>query len=124
MKDRSDPLDTDRQFFSALVEGDLDALHDMLADDFVLIDVISGSRIEKTALLAAMESGQLEFTAIESLEASARVYHGCAIVNGRTQLRGRYADIAFEAHSRYTHVFVEQHGRWRMVSAQGTKVLE
>jgi ketosteroid isomerase-like protein len=121
---RPDPLAADRQFFTALVEADLDALRQILADDFVLIDVVTGSQIPKAALLAAMEGGQLVFAAIESLETSARTYNGCAVITGRTRIRGRYADSPFEAHSRYTHVYIEQHGRWRMVAAQGTRVLE
>src|SRR5437867_2686015 len=105
MRDRPDPLDSDHQFFSALVEGDLDALHQLLTDDFTLIEVMSGSQIGKAAFIEAMESGHLQFTAIESLDAAARIYHGCAIVTGRTHLGGRLGDTAFEAHSRYTHVF-------------------
>ena len=124
MRDHSDPLETDRQFFLCLIDADLEALNRLLTDDFLLIDVISGSEIGKRALFSAMESGQLRFTAIELLEAKVRRHHSTAIVTGRTQLSGRFGDSQLDAHSRYTHVYIEQHGHWRLIAAQGTKVLE
>ena len=33
-----------------------------------------------------------------------------------------FGETATTARSRYTHVFVEQDGRWRMVAAQGTQI--
>jgi len=30
--------------------------------------------------------------------------------------------MPFVASSRYTHVYIQQEGRWRMVSAQGTRI--
>jgi uncharacterized protein YraI len=44
------------------------------------------------------------------------------VVTGRTWMRGRYAGASWTAHSRYTHVFVEEEGSWRMASAQGTPI--
>jgi len=124
MKDNPDPLETDRQFFTFLIDGDLESLNRLLTDDFVLIDTLNGSRVTKSALLSAIESGELQFTAIEMLGADLRRHHTTAVITGRTHIAGRYGDTAFEVHSRYTHVYIEQHFHWRLLSAQGTKVLE
>ena len=45
MNDELDPLVTDRQFFSALVAGSVEDLDQILADDFVLIEVMGGSEV-------------------------------------------------------------------------------
>jgi len=37
-------------------------------------------------------------------------------------MRGRFGNQAFAARSRYTHVYIEQEGRWRLVAAQGTQI--
>jgi hypothetical protein len=37
-------------------------------------------------------------------------------------MEGRLGDTPFAASSRYTHVFVEEQGEWRMASAQGTSI--
>ena len=122
MRDDSTPDGVDHQFFVALLDADVAALDRALADDFVLVDVMSGSEIPKSVLLQAIESGQLRFDAIEPADSHVRLYQTTAVIVGRTQMSGTFGDEAFSASSRYTHVFVEQHGRWRMVAAQGTQI--
>jgi ketosteroid isomerase-like protein len=123
MKAHLDPLAVDRQFFTSLIEADLQALDRLLADDFMLIDVMSGSEITKSSLLAVMGSGQVKFEAIEPAENLVRLYHTIAVVTGRTQMKGQLGDTPFSVSSRYTHVYVAQQSGWRLVAAQGTKVL-
>ena len=116
------PREADRQFFTSLLEANVEALERLLADDFILIDVMSGSEITKSSLLAVIESGQLKFEAIEPVDSLVRWYQTTAIITGRTQMQGRFGELPFTAHSRYTHVFVEQQGQWRLVTAQGTQI--
>jgi ketosteroid isomerase-like protein len=52
-----------------------------------------------------------------------RRYGSAAVVTGETNMRGRIADAAWSAHSRYTHIYVEQDGRWRLASARGTQIV-
>jgi ketosteroid isomerase-like protein len=114
------PITIDKQFFAALIAGDAQALDHILVDDFILIDVMSGSEITKPAFLAIIGSGQIKFESIEPAEHRVRLYQTTAIVTGRTQMKGRLGDTPFAANSRYTHVFVEQRGEWRLATAQGT----
>jgi hypothetical protein len=65
MHDKSDPLAADQQFFRSLLGGDVGALDRILSDDFLLIDVMTGSEVKKPDLLAVLKSGQLKFEAIE-----------------------------------------------------------
>ena len=115
-------LDTDKQFFDALIAGDVQALNRILADDFILIDVMSGSEITKPAFLAATGSGQVKFEAIEPADNRVRLYQTTAIITGRTQMKGRLGDAPFAATSRYTHVFVSLQNEWRLATAQGTPI--
>jgi hypothetical protein len=95
MENEQGPLAAERRFFTALTEGNLEDLEQVLAEDFLLIDVMSGSEIPRFALLEVLRSGQLRFEAIEPVEARVRLYG---------------------------HVFVEQQGQWRLVAAQGTQI--
>src|SRR5260370_39993356 len=56
-----EPLAAERQFFKALLEADGPELDRVLADDFLLIDVLSGSEFQKPTLLAAVASCQPKF---------------------------------------------------------------
>jgi len=120
--DDPDPLAAERLFFAALVAADLEDLDRVLADDFVLIDVMRGDEIAKAALVAVLGSGQLRFAAIEPVESRVRRYPGTAVVTGRTRMSGTFDGAPFAASSRYTHVYVQQQGRWRLVAAQGTQI--
>lgn len=124
MSDKPDPLVTDRQFFSALISGIPEELEEILADDFTMIEVMGGSEVTKSSLLAAIESGQLKIETIEPTEMCARIYQTAAVITGRTQMSGRFGQAPFATKSRYTHVYVEQEGRWRLVSAQGTQIAD
>ena len=123
MDTKLDTLATERAFFSALISANLDSLDSLLADDFILIDVLSGSEITKPMLLAALGSSQVKFDSIEPVESRVRSYATTtAVITGRTELRGRVGESAFTASSRYTHVFVMQDGGWVLASAQGTQI--
>jgi ketosteroid isomerase-like protein len=123
MDTKLDPLAADRAFFTALTSADVESLDSLLVDDFVLIDVSSGSEITKPMLLAAIGSCQVKFDAIEVIESRTRVYTAnTAVVTGRTEMRGRVGDVTLTTSSRYTHVFVLQDGAWVLVSAQGTQI--
>ena len=122
MTDDSSPLDTERTFFASLIDADRGALGRVLSDDFVLIDVMTGSEINRDLLLDLVGSRRLEFEAIEPAEALVRAYGSSAVVTGRTEMSGRFDGAPFSTRSRYTHVFVEQRGQWRLVSAQGTPI--
>jgi hypothetical protein len=123
MDTKLDPLVTERAFFSALLSGNIDSLDSILADDFLIVDVVAGREINKAMLLAAVGSSQVKFEAIDPVESRVRVYScDTAVVVGRTEMRFRAGESSFSFSSRYTHVFVMQDGSWQLASAQGTQI--
>jgi ketosteroid isomerase-like protein len=124
MKAELNALAADREFFAALIGSKIEVLDELLVDDFILVDVMRGSEISKPALLAALASGQVKFESIEADEGRVRNFGSMAIVNGRTEMRLQAADSRLAVRSRYTHVYVEQKGRLRLASAQGTQIAE
>jgi len=124
MHNESDPLAAEQQFFSSLIGGDVGALDRILGEDFLLIDVMTGSAVKKPDLLAVLGSGQLKFEAIQPVEAQVRLYGITAVITGRTEMSGRFGEAVFTTSSRYTHVFVKEQSQWRLVSAQGTQIVK
>jgi hypothetical protein len=122
--EESGVLAAEREFFVRLVDGSAESINQLLADDFMLIDVLSGSLIAKPALLTALKSGQLKFEVIEPTDLRLRLYQGTAVVTGRTKMRWQFGESPFAVHSRYTHVYVQQQGRWRLAAAQGTQITD
>ena len=112
----------DEAFFAALLAADPDLLGTILADDFLIVDVLSGQVARREELLGAIRSGQLRFTEVTRYaeERSVRLRPPAAVVTGRTRMVLRYQGDEATAHSRYTHVRTRENGRWRLMSAQGT----
>jgi ketosteroid isomerase-like protein len=119
--DARDVLEAENQFFGALLRSDPKALSAVLAADFLLVDVMTGSEIPREILVDAVGSHQLVFESIERADGRVRQYARTAIVVGETRMRGRYGEQSFSAHSRYTHVYIKSDG-WRLVTAQGTSI--
>jgi ketosteroid isomerase-like protein len=122
MKTIADPVTAEQQFFSALTSADLNTLEHLLARDFLLVDAMSGSEVAKSDFMDVLRTGMLKFQIIEAREQRVRLYETTAVVTGRTQMNGQFNGEPFTLNSRYTHVYVEHHGRWQLVSAQGTQI--
>jgi len=116
-----DVLSLERRFFNGLI-ANVDVVEDLMSDDSLLIDVLSGSEVTKSELITVLRSGQLKFEKIKPLNSRVRIYENTALVTGSTEMSGRFGDGPFSVVSRYTHVYVRSRDRWRLVSAQGTPI--
>src|SRR4051812_13495826 len=114
-----EPQMAEQRFFASLRQANVEDLAAVLTEDFVLIEVMRGSEVSRAVLLDAIASHKIRFDEIDIVESRVRRYGSTAVIVGRTQMHGRAGDIAWTVSSRYTHVFVEQGGRWRLASAQG-----
>jgi ketosteroid isomerase-like protein len=117
-------MQSEDRFFAALTRGDRADLLNVMGDECVLIDVMTGSEVPQAVFVDLVGSQRLVFDSIDRLEGRVRLYDTTAIVTGRTRMSGRYEGHAFRVHSRYTHVYARGRNGWRLVSAQGTPVAE
>ena len=82
-------LACDESFFTALLAADHDLLGRILADDFLIIDVLNGQVTRRDALLGAISSGQLRFEEVARYaeERSVRLRGSAALPFDRNQHR-------------------------------------
>ena len=82
--DTGEILACDESFFAAMLAADHDLLGTILADDFVIIDVLSGQVALRDELLGAISSGQLRFAEVTRYagERSVRLRASAAVVTG------------------------------------------
>jgi hypothetical protein len=118
----SSALAADQEFFQSLLTGNVRELETLLAADFMLIDVMQGNEVPRSAFMDLLAGGQFQFESIVPSGLKVRLYGDAAIVTGTTEMRVRFAGSTGVVHSRYTHVYVFQAGRWRLASAQGTPI--
>lgn len=118
-----EPVATEDKFFQALVKADTALLASILAEDFLIVDIMRGDVTGRADFLAAVAAQDVTFHQIEPAERQVRRYGATAVVTGRTQMSGASAAAEFTVASRYTHVFVDTGATgWKLVSAQGTPI--
>jgi len=117
------PEAAEREFFRAMVEADKHSLDRLLADDFVLIDVMTASEVSKAAFLEVIADCRLRLDVVDRIDCRVRTFGEVAVITGQTEMSGSFNGRAFELNSRYTHVLVAHGNSWRMVSAQGTQIV-
>ena len=113
------------RFFEALVAGDVEQVEEVLAEDFLIVDIMSGGVVDRPSFIAALRDRLLEFDGVRLVERLTRHHGDAAIIVGRTEMSGSFDAASFAVASRYTHVFLRQRdGRWRLASAQGTRIVD
>ena len=124
MSKPTDAATADRQFFELLLASNTAELTEFLAESFQLIAVGTGEVVPKAEFVDALQSGLLRFHAITPTETEVRTYGDCAVVTGRTEMSVSMGSHRSAVRSRYAHVYVKQRDAWRMVSAQGTPIVQ
>lgn len=116
----------DEAFVASLLAADHDTLSELLTEDFAIVDVVSGRVTGREEFLGAISSRMLRFTQIVqfSEDRSTRHRDEMGVVVGRTRMVMRMGPGEMIAQSRYTHVYVRDAVRWRLMSAQGTSLAE
>jgi Domain of unknown function (DUF4440) len=107
--------------FRWMVKGELDSLNNIL--DERLQYVHSNGWIEnKKEVIADIKSGKLKMNSVSVTEASARVYKGFVIVNGKgvfsVVMDGTPIDISLL----YTEVYAKRQNGWLLVSRHANRV--
>jgi ketosteroid isomerase-like protein len=113
-------LKREKDFASAVVNNDADAIGKFLADDWVIIDP-DGSIIDRVRFLDVIKSGQLTHEFMESEDVRIRSYGNSAVVTALTKTKGKFAGQEFTTQERATDFFVKRDGSWQCVFSQLTK---
>jgi ketosteroid isomerase-like protein len=102
-------LRADAAFFEALIDRDIQALEALLGEEFLIVDVASGTVHSRAAFLDAIGGLWVTFKQIKTFpeETTLRLAGpGAGIVVGRTAMSLSDTEGALtEVASRYTHVF-------------------
>ena len=105
----------DNERIQAQIGADVVALDRIYADDFVGVGP-SGTVRTKTQVISDFTSGDLKFQSITTDEVQVRVYENTAVETGLSTMVGQDKGKAVPRDTRFTRVWVEQQGRWRLVA--------
>jgi mannose-6-phosphate isomerase-like protein (cupin superfamily)/ketosteroid isomerase-like protein len=119
----------------ASVEGDVDAVTNSMAEDYVQTD-INGYRQDKTTwlneyfrpLAGLIKAGKFRWDEYERKNLQFRFYGDCAVVTGELQAKGtgarfgpqhtwvRDPNETFSGTLHFTHVYIKRNGNWMLVA--------
>ena len=114
-------IDLDRKRMNAMAQKDVAALKNMLCK--TLVYTHSSGRLDtKESLIEGMESGKTVYTAMEPSEVKAQDLGNAVVLTGVAAIRVNSNGKPNSFRVRFTDVYENQNGTWRMVTWQSTKI--
>ena len=112
----------ERQFIDGFVQPDLGKLDQVLAPD-ITITHSNGEIANKTQYLETFRQGEIKYlSSVIDGDYQIRIYKDAAVVTGRATSKGIDHGAEFVRHIRFTRVYINRSGRWRMVALQATRL--
>lgn len=114
-------LELSKNKFQWMVTKNYDSL-ERLFDDRLQFVHSNGWTENKQEFISDIKSGKLLYTNITVTEAVARVYPGSAVIIGRGKFLVKLEGKDLEFDLKYTEVYVQQRGKWLLVSRHANRM--
>ena len=114
-------LEFQHRWVEALLKADTATLDAILQDTYVDTDE-SGSRLDKPAILAALQSGELKLDSITLLETEVYRYGNSAVLIGASAQSGSFQGNPVAPKILFTATLILRNRKWTAVAAHRTAI--
>ena len=114
-------METEKQRFSAQVNGDVAVLDKVLANDLIYTHS-GGGTDTKQSYIQSIRDGKTKYSAIDIEELKVRLYGNTAVINGMCLLKAINNGEIINNHLRYISIYVRNANQWQMVAWQSLKL--
>jgi hypothetical protein len=114
-------IELDKKRMTATAQKDIAALKNMLCKGLVYTHS-SGRQDTKQSLIDGIESGSTVYTSIEPSEVKAQDLGNAVVLTGVAAISVNSGGKPNSFRVRFTDVYENQNGTWRMVTWQSTKI--
>ena len=114
-------IELDRKRMTAMAQKDVAALKNMLCKSLVYTHS-SARQDTKQSLIDGMESGKTVYTSIVPSEVKAQDFGNVVVLTGIAAISVNSNGTPNAFRVRFTDVYENQNGTWRMVTWQSTKI--
>ena len=116
-------IDLDKKRMTAMAQRDVAALKGMLCKGLVYTHS-SGRQDTKQSLIDGMEAGTTVYTSVEPSEVKAQDLGNAVVLTGVAAISVNSNGKPNSFRVRFTDVYENQNGTWRMIAWQSTKLPE
>jgi hypothetical protein len=114
-------IELDKKRMHAMAQKDVASLKNMLCKGLVYTHS-SARQDTKQSLIEAMESGSTDYTSIEPSDVKAQDLGNAVVLTGIAAISVNSKGKPNSFRVRFTDVYENQNGTWRMVTWQSTKI--
>lgn len=105
----------------AVQQGDMAAIDRIYSDDYISTSAVGLLRT-KAQVIEDFKSGALKVESITSDDLNVRIHGDMAIVTGRTTTKGQDRGRDIAGQNRFTQVYHNENGRWRLVAFHYSRI--
>lgn len=109
-------LKLEAELVQAIIESDVISLDKLLHEDLVFVNHL-GRRVSKKEDLAPHSTGDLKVASIQLSDRDIRFFGDTAIVTVSKNIKGSYRTQEFESHVKFTRVWRQLDGQWKVIAA-------
>lgn len=111
----------ERELGDALIQGNSALLESYLADTFVFTSP-NGNMLSKTQVIGDVKIGSLKMESSKREDMKVQIYGNTAVVTYSSIDKAAFKGKDISGQYRWTDVFENRNGQWRLVSEQGTPI--
>ena len=115
-------LALNREWADAMVRGDRAALERIFSDELIVTSGNGTVRGKEGELGDTTGASDIKTYFFNTEDLRVRVYGRAAVLTGHAKWRINYRGRDIDNERRYTCVYAKEHGRWRMVAMQLTRI--
>jgi hypothetical protein len=110
-------LDAFERFRKALLSNDVQAMTELIADDYVGYGP-QGNPQDKTESIEAYQPGCTKLDTYDVNAMETRVIGDAGIISGTGYIHGMYTEYEFEHRLRFLDLYINREGRWQLYLSQ------
>ncbi len=114
-------MQMERDWAKAITARDTARIKEMVAPE-ATITTPDGTMQTRDEDLAELASGAFTAELFDVSDMKVRVYGSCAVVTGKTMMKGKYNGEPIDDQFRWTDTFVLRNGTWQIVASQATPI--
>lgn len=116
-------IEIDKRMQRAFVDRDLEALREILTDDYILV-VSSGEERNKEKVIAEVASPHMSWEVNETSDWAVRVHGDTAIVVANLHQKGVDHGKPFNSNVKFSDTYIRVGGTWRNVHAHASLAVD